>query len=145
MAALTVYLFLSAQVISGMEVTGAGTYIVAGFVAGFSEIPTQARQRTNRFRAGVLHQSATLTKRGKPDDRGAHRPVTSLSCGVPTPDGVASLSFGEAFVVVDDRRSSQQVDALRRYADHGGDLAGGDQRPGRHDRFADHLAVRRAL
>jgi hypothetical protein len=36
-AALTVYLFLSAKVLSGVEVTSAGTYIVAGFVAGFSE------------------------------------------------------------------------------------------------------------
>ena len=36
-AALVVYLFLSAQVISGVEVTSAGTYVVLAFVAGFSE------------------------------------------------------------------------------------------------------------
>lgn len=36
-AALVVYLFLSAQVISGVEVTSAGTYVVLAFIAGFSE------------------------------------------------------------------------------------------------------------
>jgi len=36
-AALVLYLFLSANVISGVEVTSAGVYIVAAFGAGFSE------------------------------------------------------------------------------------------------------------
>ncbi len=36
-AALTVYFFLSANLISGVAVTSAGTYVVAAFLAGFSE------------------------------------------------------------------------------------------------------------
>lgn len=36
-AALTLYFFLGANVISGVAVTSAGTYIVAAFLAGFSE------------------------------------------------------------------------------------------------------------
>ncbi len=36
-AALILYLFLSASVVSGVEVTSAGTYVVAAFAAGFSE------------------------------------------------------------------------------------------------------------
>ena len=36
-AALTLYFFLSANVISGVAVTSAGTYVVAAFLAGFSE------------------------------------------------------------------------------------------------------------
>lgn len=36
-AALVVYLFLSAQLVSGIEITSAGTYVVLAFVAGFSE------------------------------------------------------------------------------------------------------------
>ena len=36
-AALTLYLFLSAGVVSGVDITNAGIYIVAAFLAGFSE------------------------------------------------------------------------------------------------------------
>jgi len=36
-AALTLYFFLSANVISGVAITSAGTYVVAAFLAGFSE------------------------------------------------------------------------------------------------------------
>lgn len=36
-AALTLYLFLSAKVVSGVDITNAGIYIVTGFLAGFSE------------------------------------------------------------------------------------------------------------
>jgi hypothetical protein len=36
-AALVVYLFLSAHMISGIEITSSGTYVVLAFVAGFSE------------------------------------------------------------------------------------------------------------
>lgn len=36
-AALTLYFFLSANLISGVAVTSAGTYVVAAFLAGFSE------------------------------------------------------------------------------------------------------------
>ena len=36
-AALVVYLFLGAQMISGIEITSPGTYVVLAFVAGFSE------------------------------------------------------------------------------------------------------------
>ena len=36
-AALTLYFFLGANVISGVAVTSAGTYVVAAFLAGFSE------------------------------------------------------------------------------------------------------------
>lgn len=36
-AALVIYLFLSAHMISGIEITSAGTYVVLGFMAGFSE------------------------------------------------------------------------------------------------------------
>jgi hypothetical protein len=36
-AAVTLYLFLSANVVSGVEVTNAGVYVVAAFMAGFSE------------------------------------------------------------------------------------------------------------
>ena len=36
-AALTVYFFLGANLISGVAVTSAGTYVVAAFLAGFSE------------------------------------------------------------------------------------------------------------
>jgi hypothetical protein len=36
-AALTLYFFLSANLISGVAITNAGTYIVAAFLAGFSE------------------------------------------------------------------------------------------------------------
>jgi hypothetical protein len=36
-AALTLYFFLGANVISGVAITSAGTYVVAAFLAGFSE------------------------------------------------------------------------------------------------------------
>ena len=36
-AALTLYFFLGANVISGIAITSAGTYVVAAFLAGFSE------------------------------------------------------------------------------------------------------------
>ena len=36
-AAVTLYLFISANVISGVEVANAGVYVVAAFFAGFSE------------------------------------------------------------------------------------------------------------
>ena len=45
-AAVTLYLFLSANVVSGVEVTNAGVYVVAAFMAGFSE----------RYFLRVLHE-----------------------------------------------------------------------------------------
>ena len=56
-AAVTLYLFLSANVVSGVEVTNAGVYVVAAFMAGFSE---RYFLRVLREQDGVVGGAPTL-------------------------------------------------------------------------------------
>ena len=56
-AAVTLYLFLSADVVSGVEVTNAGVYVVAAFMAGFSE---RYFLRVLREQDGVVGEAPSL-------------------------------------------------------------------------------------
>jgi hypothetical protein len=66
-AALIVYFFLSAGVVNGLEVTSAGVYIVAAFVAGFSE-----RYLLNVINAQIGDDTNTY---GARDGRSNVRPI----------------------------------------------------------------------
>jgi len=70
-AALTLYFFLTWQIVTGVQVTSGGTFLLAGFLAGFSE-----RYFLRILRAEEGSQDARDTRPGSPDSgKGATEPA----------------------------------------------------------------------